>query len=65
MTNIALLGEQYCFEERPRVLSSFRFFARANNILLVLVDLPMWMADLQFFTILGRFIDLPYLCRYK
>lgn len=31
MTNIALFSEQYCFEERPRVLSSFRFFARANN----------------------------------
>lgn len=65
MTNIALFGEQYCFEERPRVLSSFRFLRAREQFIKVLVDLPMWMADLQFFTILGRFIDLPYLCGYK
>ena len=33
MTNIALFSEQYCFDERPRVLSSFRFFAREQLLL--------------------------------
>lgn len=58
MSNIALRNVLVCF-----LLS---VSSRARTIIIkVLVDLPMWMADLQFFTILGRFIDLPYLCGYK